>query len=181
MMLMSSYDKSGIALGIGGRGVSVTIYKLIFVVLTFWVVASLLMRRTPARVAIDRGLLKLIVTFVLVQTWASLVGGLITPGGIPVSAEIYYFIQRAHFLFIPLIALELRLSHRLVLALLVGAVLIHYAFIALQFASPGTYNAFAQSVADPLRQDNSLGWTGEPLDFLGLQRTSNFEAFAAAF
>ena len=77
------------------------------------------MRRPPARVAIDRGLLKLIVAFVLVQTWASLVGGLITPGGIPVSAEIYYFIQRAHFLFIPLIALELRLSHRLVLSLLV--------------------------------------------------------------
>src|SRR3989442_16031188 len=115
MMLMSTYDKSGIAIGIGGRVVSVTVYKLIFVVLALWAVGSLLMRRAPARVAIDRGLLKLIVAFVLVQTWASLVGGLITPGGIPISAEIYYFIQRAQFLFIPLIALELRLSHRSVL------------------------------------------------------------------
>src|SRR5712692_4023208 len=83
MMLMSTYDKSGIAIGLGGRVVSVTIYKLIFVVLALWTVASLLMRRSPARVAIDRGLLKLIVAFVVVQTWASLVGGLITPGGIP--------------------------------------------------------------------------------------------------
>jgi len=144
------------------------------------VVAELLLRRVLTRVKIDRGLLKLIVAFVLVQTLSSLLGGLITPGGIPVSAEIYYFIQRAHFLFIPLIALKLRLSHRSVLALLVGAVLIHYVFVALQFVSPSTYDAFSQSVADPLRRDNSLGWTGESLDFVGLQRTSNYGAFAAA-
>lgn len=180
MMLMSTYDKSGVAVGLGGRDVSITLYKLIFVALALWMVAELLLRRFLTRVKIDRGLLKLIVAFVLVQTAASLIGGLLTPGEIPLSAEMYYFIQRAHFLFIPLIALKLRLSHRSVLALLIGAVLIHYAFIALQFVSPSTYAAFSQSVADPLRRDNSLGWTGESLDFIGLQTTGNYGTFAAA-
>src|SRR5437016_4299486 len=181
MMLVSTYDKSGIPIGIGGRVVSVTIYKLMFVVLALSAVADLLMRRPPARVAIDRGLLKLIVAFVLVQTWASLVGGLITPGGIPVSAEIYYFIQRAHLVFIPLIALKVRLSPRSVLVLFFGAVLIHYAFVALQFISSSAYGAFVEAVADPLRRDNSLGWTGESVDFIGLQRTGHYGAFVAAF
>jgi O-antigen ligase/polysaccharide polymerase Wzy-like membrane protein len=181
MMLMSTYDKSGLALPFGGRDVSLTAYKLIFIALALWVTADLLIRPLPARVRVDHGLLKLVIAFVFLQTAASLLGGLIAPGGFPISAEIYYFIQRAHFLFIPLFALKLRLSPRSVLGLLLGAALIHYAFVALQFISPSTYSEFAQSVADPLRRDNALGWSGETLDFIGLQTTSNYGAFAAAF
>jgi hypothetical protein len=180
MMLMSTYDKSGVAIGLGGHSVSITVYKLVFVALALWVAAEFLLRPVLTRERIDRRLMKLIVAFVFVQTMASLVGSLLTSGSVPLTAEIYYFIQRAHLLFIPLIALRLRLSHRLVLAFFMGAVLIHYAFIALQFVSPGTYDAFSQSIADPLRRDNSLGWTGGSLDFVGLQTTSNYGAFAAA-
>src|SRR3989454_8323445 len=68
MMLMSSYDKSGLALPIGGRDVSVTLYKLIFFFFAAWGGGELLLRPGFSRVKNDPGLPELLVPFLLLQT-----------------------------------------------------------------------------------------------------------------
>jgi O-antigen ligase len=166
---------------IGGRGISITVYKLLFVVLVILYAVDPLRRSIKNKAGVNRQLYRLIVAFVVVQTIASLLGNLVTPGDISLPSEIYYLIQRSNFLFIPLFALRYSISPKSVLRLFMGAILIHYLFIALQFVSPRVYASFVEHVFNPIRPDNSLGWNAQSWDFIGLQRTSNYGAFAASF
>ena len=131
----------------------------------------------------DQRLYWLIWLFVVIQTTAALAGLFFAPGEIMVSSEVYYFIQGSSFLFIPLLALRCNLAPKTVLKLFMGAIVIHYLFVLLQFSSPMAYGSFVEYVFNPIRPDNSLGWgqTGPSWNFVGLQRTGNYGAFAAGF
>ncbi|OFV91981.1 MAG: hypothetical protein A3H95_16090 [Acidobacteria bacterium RIFCSPLOWO2_02_FULL_64_15] len=180
MILLVTYDKSGVTIGLGDRAIIVTPYKLTFLTLAaLCALASLARRHRPPD--IDRRLYHLLVAFVVLQTLASLAGLIVAPGAITLSSEAYYLIQRLHVLFIPLVALRCRISPRSVLKLFVAAVVMHLLFVGVQFAAPGVYRSLVDYVFDPQRLDNTYEWDGRVLAYLGLYRTANYGAFAAAF
>jgi hypothetical protein len=135
------------------------------------------------------------VGFVVIQTVASLMGSLTTPGAFPLSGEIYYFVQRSSLMFVPLFALRARLSPGFVTRLFMAAVILHYVSLGVQFASPGSYIAVTRQVEGAMpaqgledvvgsadvRPDNAFIWDQQSLAFIGLQRTSNYGVFVAAF
>jgi hypothetical protein len=147
-------------------------------------VIDLLLRPIKNQVGIDHRLYWLIIAFIVIQTVSSLIGLFVAPGRVIPTSEIYYLIQRSSFLMIPLLALRYNLSPQSVLKVFMGAVFIHYVFIAFQFVSPDGYGAFVEYVNDPFRGvDSSRGWSRETmsLNFVGIQRTANYGTFAAAF
>jgi len=180
LVLISTYDKSGVPLRFGGREISVSLYKILFLALTMLFTAGCVGRPTRTAGRINRRLYHVIIAFVVIQTLASLAGLFVAPGEIVASSEVYYLIQRAHFLVIPMVALRYRIAPRTLLKLFVGAVLIHMLFIGVQFGAPGVYRSFVEYVRDPLRLDVTEDWDGQ-LSYIGLQRTGNYGAFAAAF
>src|SRR4030042_2608532 len=182
LILSCVYDKSGLLLGIGGKTVSISFYKIIYLVLVYPYVIYLLHKgKISYPNYFDQKLYRVIWIVVLGQTGASLLGSMFTYGKIILSSEIYYLIQRSGALMIPLWALRYRLSPKSVLKWFLAAILIHYLFIILQIVYPEAYAAFVPYVSDPLRPDNSLGWMGESWGFIGLQRTQNYGNFVAAF
>lgn len=181
MILSAAYDKSGVAITIGGRAISVAYYKVFFLAAGAVYILGLFSRTTRPPLAMNRGLIRWIAGFVVIQSVASIIGNFVTAGTISFPSEFYYFIQRSSFLLIPLLGLRYNLPPRTILKMFIGTVLIHYSFIAVQFISPALYSAFVEAVADPLRTDNSIGWARESLDFIGLQTTGNYGCFAAAF
>lgn len=177
LILLCSYDKSGVELS----GTSVSYYKLFF----FFILALYLLDRFSKR-AMPRefwktGPLPWIVGFIVIQTIASLMGALMWPEPWSAGSEVYYLIQRSMFLAIPLFAIKWDIPPRTVFKLFAGALSIHYAFVALQFLDPGAYSAFVEFVYDPLRTDNSLGWSVRTYDFFGLQHNGSYGAFVSAF
>ena len=177
LILSATYDKSGLVVG----GTSVSIYKvLLFASLGVLMIDRVVFGVGPRRPA-NRRLFRIITAFVVIQTLASLAGTRV--GSLPVSyaSEIYYLIQRSTFLLVPMLALHFEIPPGAVLRLLLGSVLLHFAFIGLQFASPSTYSALGSAVSDSVREDHTLEWTGGTLDFIGLQRSSNYGSFAALF
>lgn len=182
LILTSVYDKSGFLLSIGERTVSVSPYKMLYLVLVFSYAMCLLYEgKISYPNYFDQKLYRLIWIVVLGQTGASLLGSLYTAGKIIPSSEIYYLIQRSNALMIPLWALRYKISAKLALKWFLGAIAIHYVFVILQIVFPGAYANFVSYVYNPLRPDNSLGWTGEYWGFIGLQRTQNYGGFVSAF
>ena len=182
LSLSCVYDKSGFLLGIGEKTVSISFYKIIYLVLVYPFAIYLLHKgKISYPNYFDQKLYRVIWIVVLGQTGASLLGSMYTSGKIILASEIYHLIQRSGALMIPLWALRYRLSPKSVLKWFLAAILIHYLFISLQFVFPGAYAAFLSYVHDPLRPDNSLGWMGESWVFVGLQRTQNYGTFVAAF
>jgi hypothetical protein len=177
LILTASYDKSGF----GIDRTSVSVYKSVLIAVLGLYVIDRLVRPVKQRVALNGHVYRWLVIFVVVQTIASLLGETVGPLPVSLPSEMYYLLQRSSFLIIPLLALRYKVHPRLLLRWFVASVLIHGAFIALQFASPGTYAAFGRMVSGPMRIDNTVQWTGETLDFIGLQRTSNYGSFVAAF
>jgi O-antigen ligase len=176
-VLTATYDKSGIVVG----ATSVSIYKvLLFGLLAFYGADRLLGRRVKAK-RLNRHVYRVIIGFVVLQTLASVAGEFVTQMPMAWSSEVYYLIQRASVLLIPILAIHFRVSPRRVYRLFVGAVLIHFAFIGFQFASPSAFSHFGHMVSDGVRLDHTLDWAGNSMDFIGLQRTSNYGTFAAAF
>jgi hypothetical protein len=180
LVLSSTFDKFGVTVRTFSGSTSVSVYKLLFVTLILFYVVSL-RRSNKDKALVDVGLYRLIVAFVVIQTIASLLGSLVTPGDVPVSSEIYYLIQRSNVLFIPLFALRCNISPKSLLRLFVGAILIHYAFIGFQILFPSAYISFVQFLYSPIRSDNTLVWSGETGVFYGLQRTANYGVFVAVF
>lgn len=181
LILSSVYEKSGIMVDLGGRDISISIYKLLFIILVTFYAVDPFKQSSKVMVEFDRKLYRLLMTFVVVETIASLLGSFVTSGSIRLSSEIYYLIQRSMFLFIPLFGLRYNMPPKTILKVFMGAVLIHDFFIGLQFIVPGVYASFVEYVFDPLRQDNVFKWDGKSLNFYGLQRTSNYGTFVAAF
>lgn len=182
LILSSTFDKFGVLIELGSNTISLPVYKVIFIaILLLYLIDFFTIHSSPNNVEIDLVLYRLIFGFVAVQTIASLIGGIITPGAVPISSEIFYFIQRSSFLFIPLFALRCNMSPKKLLALFSGAILIHLLAICFQFLFPDAYISFVQSFYNPIRPDNTLLWDGSSLAFLGLQRTSNYGVFVASF
>lgn len=181
LVISGVYDKSGVHVWLSGHAVSISPYKILILILGSLVLVGLFGRWTEIGDAFDSRLWRLLVAFVVVQTLASLAGLIVAPGGFALSSEAYYLIQRGQVIFIPLVALRYGVTPRQLLKLFVAAVLLHLAFVGLQFADTGAYRAFAASVADPLRLDVTSSWNGHMLDYIGLQRTGNYGAFVAAF
>jgi len=175
-ILSAFYDKSGIVIG----GTSVSFYKLILISLISFYATDSLIRPVKRQIAINKNLYRMLFVFVAIQTLASLFGNLATNLPVSLPSEIYYFLQRANFLLIPLFAVRYRISPRFVLKLFIAGVLIHYSFIIFQLASPGTYQTFSRMVSTT-QLDAAFDWSGDSFDFIGLQRTSNYGAFVAAF
>lgn len=180
LILSSTYDKSGVTVEMGGRDISISAYKMLFGVLVILYVASFIRRLPRSRVVVDRRIYGILLAFVVVQTAASLLGSFVTSGSFSPSSEIYYFIQRFSFLFIPLFAMRFDLSPKTVLKWFVAGILVHELFIALQFLSPNTYVSFVESVSVPIRPDNTFEWDGQSWAFIGIQRTANYGTFVAA-
>lgn len=185
LVLSSTYDKSGVLFAISGRAISVSLYKVLFIVLLIFYAINYLYKickRLSRKKVFDQQLYRFIWVFVIAQTIVSLIGSIFTAGKVMLSSEIYYFIQRSSFIIIPLLALRYNIPPKSLLKLFMGAILIHYFFIALQFMIPGAYFLFANLVSDGLRLDNALlYWDGQSLAFIGLQRTANYGAFVCTF
>lgn len=185
LILSCVYDKSGLIINLGSKGISISFYKVIFLILlVVCFIDPISVRRSPLKMpGINRGLYKLIVLFIVVQTGASLLGLVVAPGAVSLPSEVYYLIQRSSFLFIPYMALRYRISPQLVLKLFLGAIFIHQAFVLLQFMSLDAYGAFAEFVNDPYRLDSAVAWYKAPDDrwnFIGLQNTSNYGTFVGS-
>ena len=196
IILSSTYDKSGIIIGIGSRTIAVSIYKILFVGLIALFLTDCALRPIKHKSVINKRLYQILVVFFVVQTAASLLGEFFAPGRLALSSEVYYLIQRMNFLFIPLIAWRYDISPKSVLRLFAIAIIVHYLFIILQFISPQFYMSFVERVADVVpsagmseleyittstRPDNAFLWDRQSLVFYGLQRTGNYGAFAGAF
>jgi len=186
LLLICTYEKSGIIVALGSRSISMAFGKFIwFAMIVLYAIDPVVTRRSfHKQVDFNYPLYRLFVVLVVVQTCASLFGLIVAPGKINISSEMYYFIQRAGVLVIPLLALRYHVSRKTVLKFFLISVVIHYIFIVLQFVSPSSYGSFVHAVNNPLRLDNSLGWgTSGALSwaFVGLQRTSNYGGFAAVF
>lgn len=184
MILFSTYDKYGMAIPVGDRLVHMSPYKIIFLILVaLYLLSYSVNGSTRTKGIFDRRLWRFMWLFVILQTAASIAGGFYTAGSIFASSEFYHFIQRSTFIFIPMLALKNKMPPREVLKWFIFSVLIHYAFIALQFISPLTYGAFVEFLHDPIKVDTSIGWGihGVSRDFIGLQSSSNYGSFAASF
>ncbi len=184
MVLFSTYDKFGFLVPIGGHSIHCSPYKALFIVLVILLAIDYSYKgRIRNKAVFNQQLYRFIWLFVLIQTFASLLGSIYTLGTVKLTSEIYYLVQRSTFIIIPLLALRYKLSPKSLLKFFMGAILIHYLFIALQFVSPVAYRTFVEYVFNPAKADNVVGWgiNGVSQDFVGLQSTSNYGSFAAAF
>ena len=186
LLLVCSYEKSGIIIGLGSRTISISVGMVIwFAMLILYAFDPVVIKKSFHKYGeMNYSLYKLIVVIVIIQTFASLVGLIYAPGKINFSSEIFYFIQRSGYIVIPLLALRYNISRKAVMKFFLISIFVHSIFIILQFVSPSTYASFIRSVNDSLRLDNSLNWGSTGVlswDFVGLQRTANFGGFAAGF
>jgi len=178
-ILSSTNDK--LAIPVVGIKNPITLYKVLFILLLVLYAVDTASHPIVKSALFDRGLYRVLVASIIFQTIASLLGGWITFGEISLGPEIYGLIQISTFLFIPMVARRYNISPQSVLKLFLGAILLHYLFIASQFLAPQAYASFVQFLYSPLRGDNALGWNDHDLSFIGLQRTANYGTFTAAF
>ena len=184
MILFSTYDKFGFLIPLGSRSIHFSPYKVLFIVLVILYAMDYLFKgRIRNKLVFNQQLYRFIWIYIILQTITSLLGSIYTSGTVILSSEIYYLIQRSTFIFIPLLALRCRIKPISLLKLFLVAIIIHYAFILLQFISPALYRSFAEFVYNPIKSDHTRFWGTEriTLDFIGLQSSSNYGTFTAAF
>ncbi len=175
-----TYDKSGFIASIGGRAVSLSYHQLLLLGAMGFAMLGAILVPTSTRGQFHRPLFRLLIAFVVIQTLASLAGLYFAPGARNLSSEVYHFIQRAHFLVIPLLALRYQVSRRVLLKWFFAAIVVHLLAVAVQFGSPGMYRAAVDVVHNPIRLDNTYEWIDE-LSYIGLLRTGNYGQFTAVF
>lgn len=181
LILTCIYDKSGVLITLGGRIVSISIYKVLFVFLILWYLYDILLHKQSREDFFNYKLYRIICLSVLLQTLISFSGGFFIADSLNYSSEVFYLIERLNIVFIPLLSLKFQIPPRNLAFTFFIAIIIHYLFIALQFINPGAYFYFIDSVNQAVRPDNAILWDGRSLAFIGLLRTSNYGTFACVF
>lgn len=182
LILTCTYDKSGIPITLGGRMISISIYKVLFVILILWYLYDSLLHKQSSEDFFNYKLFLIICLSVLLQTFISFSGGFFIADSINFTSELYYIVQRLNFVFIPLLALRFKMPPKNLVFIFFIAIIIHYLFIAFQFINPGAYLYLFEQLKDVTRPDNALNyWDGISLAFIGLQRTSNYGVFTCIF
>lgn len=182
LMLCSVYDKSGLVFSFSGKTISISFFKTLLILI---VLISIFDFKRGIRNKIKQNANKKYYVrygiLLILWTFSSFLGGVYTPGNIPITSEIYYFLQRVTYIIIPIIALKYRISTDRLLKFFIYGLFIHFLFVSLQYISTNTYFNFAHYVSDYIRKDNSFIWDGKSIAIFGLQRTSHYGSLVVVF